>query len=314
MGEEAFSERLLHKIDRTTDASPALGLRLAALAGVVLGARLGAQWRPAEAELRELLGDLDGRAVGRLRRRIAASELRNRAALRLLDQSGPDRLMSLIRVRGAEVLRRLRDERIPTIVLWWHQGAVRAVEIALSGLGLPLFVATNAPRGSDSGYRWKVVVDDPGDGTEFMMQALKEIKDGAVPVLSLDTASGREDRSPFFTGSLPIPTGTGWLVARTGARLVPATSQWIGLSARIEVELHEPILEPARDGLTPAEWKRELVASGVRWWEDHLRRHPETLGLVQIRRALERPQCAARAPSDDQFTRLVEDFDSADGG
>jgi lauroyl/myristoyl acyltransferase len=250
--------------------------------------------------------------VSRLQRRIAAAELRNRAVVHRLRHDGPERLAALISVRGADVLQRLRDAGTPTVVLWWHQGAARAVETALSGLGVPLLVATNAPRAPDCGYRWRIVPEDAGQATQFMMQARKAAEAGEIPVLALDTASARDDRLPFLSGSLPIPMGSGWLAARTGARLVPTTSRWIGLSPRVEVTLHPPIPEPPRGAASPAAWEREVVASAVRWYEEFLRTHPETLGLPQIRRALEPVPASCRAPSDDDFMRLAEDFDGAD--
>jgi hypothetical protein len=78
------------------------------------------------------------------------------------------------------------------------------------------------------------------------------------------------------------------------------------------VTLHEPIPEPPREPANPAAWERELVANGVRWYQEFLRAHPETLGIPQIRRALEPVRSSCRAPSDDEFTRLAEDFDRVD--
>jgi lauroyl/myristoyl acyltransferase len=277
------AQALVTGLEALAPRAPSLGLRLAGVAAVALGPRLGDALWPAGAELEALLGRDAVDDLRALQRRIAASELRNRLVLRVLARRGPAPLAARIRLRGVEVLRALHDAKRPTVLLWWHQGVARAVETALPALGLPAFVATNAPRGPDAGYRWQVVVDDPGAGTRFLVESLRELKRGVVPVLSVDTPAQQAPRLPFFTGSLPLATGAAWLAARAQARLVPATSRWTGLGAGVEVIFHDPVALPERGERAFEAWEREVLASAARWYEDHLRRHPEELSLAQVR-------------------------------
>jgi KDO2-lipid IV(A) lauroyltransferase len=313
MGRQSLSKRLVRRLNRIANERPALGLRLAGLVGFLFGPWLGEAWWPSAAELEELLGEVDARTLRRLQRRIAAGELRNRAVMYVLHHAGPDKLAPLVRVRGAEAFQSLRDEKLPVAVVFWHLGVVRAVETALVSLGHPILCAINRPPpGPDPGFRW-LLAADPASGSRFLMEALKEAERGGVPVLALDGPGPASGRVPFLGRSLPIPAGAAFLARRSGARLVPATSRWIGLSPRIEVALHKPLPAPARDAMAPDVWEYEMVAVAAQWFAGHISGHPEDLRPVSIRHALEHLRARTRAPSDSDFARLAEEFDTADG-
>ena len=314
MGRESFATTLVRRLNRTTNAHPALGLRLAALAGFLLGPRLGDPWWPSAAELEELVGGMDHRRLERLRRRIAAGELRNRAVISLLHRRGPEPLSRLITLRGADAFRRLRDDGVPVVVVFWHLGVIRAVETALAALGCPLLTSTNRPpRGQDPGYRRRVV-SDPASATLFLMEALKEVKRAGVPVLALDGLGSKRRAVPCFGRSFPVPAGPGALAGRGGARIVPATSRWLGLSPRVEVTLHEPLPRPAQGAMALEEWEFEMAGSAVTWFERHLRGHPEDLRLVNVRNLLSKHRAHPRAPREEDFARLAAEFEASEPG
>jgi hypothetical protein len=312
MAKLPFARRLVRRLNRIANARPALGLRLAALSGFVLGPRLGSAWWPSVAELEELLGAFEERNPRPVQRRIAAGELRNRAIMYMMKNTGPALLAGLIRVRGAEVIQRLRDEEVPVVIVFWHAGVIRSLETALTGLGYSLLVsASQPPRGSDPGYGWHLVTDR-ASGAHFVMEALKALQRGVLPVLALDGPSPKSDRVPFFGRSIPAPASAALLARRGGARIVPATSRWIGLSPRIEVTLHEPMVTPELRGCVPAAWDRETMERLLTWFEGYMRAHPQDLRPVSIRHLLKRLRDHARAPSDRDFALLVEEFQAAD--
>lgn len=313
MDRQSFSKRLVRRLNRITNERPALGLRLAGLVGFLFGPWLGEAWWLSEADLEELLGEVDGRTLRRLQRRIAAGELRNRAVMYLLHHGGPDKLAPLVRARGAEAFQSLRDEKLPVAVICWHLGVVRAEKAALHSLGHPILGALNRPPpGPAPGFRW-LLAADRASGSRFLMEALKEVERGGVPILTLDGPGPSSSRVPFLGRSLPIPGGAAYLARRTGARVVPATSRWVGLSPRIEVVLHEPLPLPARGAMAPDEWEHEAVSVAAQWFADHVSRHSEDLRPVNVRNMLTHLRAHDRAPSDSDFARLSEEFDTADG-
>jgi lauroyl/myristoyl acyltransferase len=304
------SKRLVRRLNRITNRRPALGLRLAAIVGFTLGPWLGDAWWLSDAELEELLGEIDPRTRRRLQRRIAAGELRNRALAYLLHHDGPEKLIPRIRICGDRAFRSLLDDRVPVVVLYWHQGVPRSVETALHSLGHPILAAIDhRPPGPDPGYRWLLASDRPSR-SRYLMEALKAVRDGGVPVFALDGPGPESQRFEFLGRSLPIPGGAGLLAGRGGARLVPASSRWLGLSSRLEVTLHEPLPEPARGARGQEDWEREIVARAVAWSEEHIRAHPENLRPVSVRHMLGHLRAAPRAPSDADFARLAEEFDA----
>jgi lauroyl/myristoyl acyltransferase len=308
-----FTKRLVRRLNRITQARPGLGLRLAALAGFCLGPRLGEPYWISGAELEELLGEIEPRALRRLQRRIAARELRNRAAMYLTKHAGAAPLAQLIRLRGAREFARLREQG-PVAVIFWHIGAVRAVEVGLHSAGIPIFVAWDRrPGGRPPDYRWRLVTDQVS-GFHFLLEAIKDAQHGFVPTLAMDGPGHGGGQAPFFGRSVPVPSGAGALAVRARARLVPATSRWVGFSPRIELTLHDPIPEPERGSLAPDAWEKEVVNGAVRWFEGYVRGHAEDLRPVSVRNALARLRGHRRAPSEVDFARLAEEFQSADAG
>jgi lauroyl/myristoyl acyltransferase len=252
--------------------------------GLAIGPRLGRAWTPSAAEVTDVLGDLGSAQTALLRRRIAAAELRNRTLTYVVKQRGPEPILPLIRVHDTGGFQRLRDDKIPVIVVFFHQGVLRAAETALTMLHHPILLAcTHPPRGPDPGFRWRVVAD-MHSGTRYLMDALRELKRGGVPVLALDGDAGLDaPRVPFFDRNIWVPTGPAILSRRSGARLVPVTSRWVGASAMIEVTLHEPIPEPTMSRSEPSAWDRELLANTSLWFERHLRAHPAELRPLNFR-------------------------------
>ena len=278
---------LVRRLNRIARERPRLGLRLAAIAGHTLGPRLGDAWTPTLGELEALFGELDPRTAKRLRRAMASHELRNRALMALLRRLGPEPMHRLMRVRGAEGLLGLREAKVPVVVCFWHLGVIRAVEQALVRLGLPLYLAgARVPLGPNPGFRYEVVTDAVS-GLRFLKGALKELEQGGVPVVAVDGSAGAQSRrAPFFGRSLPVPPGLAILARSSGARVVPATSRWVGLSAGIEVTLHEPLPEPASSRTARLEWEQELLDGATAWYERHVRAHPEDMRPVTLRMCL----------------------------
>lgn len=311
MSDDPFGTRVVRRLNRLTLSRPSVGLCLAALAGFTLGPRLGEQWWPSAGELEDLFGPLDRRRAGILQRRISATELRNRATTYLLRHGGPAPLAARIRVHGAEGFQRLEDEKVPVAVVFWHLGAVRAVETALHALGHPILSATYlVPRGPDPGYRWRVV-DSAAAGAQFVVESLRELKRGTVPVLALDGHARGGRRVPFLGRDIPIPGGAGALAVRGGARLVPVTSRWVGLTSRVEVVLHEPLPAVAA-GRSDADREFAAVRSAVRWFEEYLLAHPEDLRLWNTRAVVTNRVEGPKSPSDADFVALADAFDAAD--
>lgn len=307
-------QRLVRRINHISAARPGLGLRLAALSGVALRSRLGEAWWPSSHEIEAMLGTLDARPLRRLQGRLSACQLRNRAVQHLLRHRGIEPLRGLIRVRGVGAFERLRAAG-PVAVVHWHAGVVRGVETALHGRGYPILAATAvSPVGPDPGYRW-ALVNGRSLATRYLAEAMRGVKRGVVPVLSLDGHMGAGARELTFLGqSIAVHSGAGVLARRADARLVPATSRWVGLSSRIEVTLHEPLPEPDRSVGSVEEWQDRIVESGVRWFEERLRAHPEDLRIVSMRMMLERTRNVGQAPSDEDFARLAEAFDAGGPG
>lgn len=274
----------VRRVNRIAAVYPSLGLRLAALSGRALGARLGDAWTPNAAEVEARLGLAEPRAVARLQARIASCELRNRVLMYLLKRRGPADLRRLLRVRGAEVLEPLREAKVPVVVAFWHFGVVRSTDTGLSKLGLPILVATSEPpRGPEPGFRF-YTVDGPEAGTRFLLSALKELKTGGIPALAADgLVDDNSPRFPFLRGEVAVPTGLAILARRSGARIVPATSRWLGLRAAAEFRLHPPVEEPAVERGDRARWETALLANTVKWFEGHLLENPGDLRPLNFR-------------------------------
>jgi hypothetical protein len=275
---------LIRRINRVALKHPRWGLRVAAAAGFALGPRAGPAWAPTTAEVTDMLGDLGPLQIALLRRRIAAAELRNRSLIHVLKKRGPGPILPLLRVRGAAGFRHLRDQKVPVIAVFFHQGVIRSTETALSMLGHPIRLAsTQAPRGPDPGFRWRIVTDTYS-ATRFLMESLKDLKRGGIPILAFDgDAELDHPRVPFFGRDIWVPPGLGILARRSAARVVPVTSRWVGASSTIEVTLHEPIAEPGGSRRGDPEWDRELLANTSRWFEGHLRSHPAELRPLNFR-------------------------------
>lgn len=228
---------------------------------------------------------MDAQTSARVRRRIASCEVRNRALLFVLRRSGPRRILPLLRIHGHESFRQLRDQGDPAVVVFWHLGVARAVELMLTRLGYSVLGASleESPRPLP-GYR-ALTVSDASSGTRFLMEALRELKDGGVPVLAADGPGRGSRRTRFLGRQLPLPSGIARLARMASARVVPATSRWIGTSSAIEVTLHPPLPEPDASH-APPDWEDELATQVMRWFESHLRSHPEDLRPFNIRRCL----------------------------
>jgi hypothetical protein len=281
------TRKLLKRLKRIAAKRPALGLRLAAGFGYALGPRVGAVFVPSAQQLTTLLGPMKSGAVRRLQRRIAAQEFRTHVHKSVLRRRGAPGMLPLVRIASAEPLLRLRREGTPVVAVFWHCGARGGVELGLIRLGVLAYVAMlSEPRRPDPGFRWDRVFD-PFSSVRFLKQSAKELAQGTVVVMSLDGVGGTPLEDTTFLGChFPFARGPAILARRAGARLVPTTTRWMGMSGRIEVTFHDPLPEPAVSRKAEKEFEDALRVSGARFFDRHLRAHPELLVPGNVRRCL----------------------------
>jgi lauroyl/myristoyl acyltransferase len=102
--------------------------------------------------------------------------------------------------------------------------------------------------------------------------------------MSLDAAFGSTEPTSFLGGSIPIPRGAAALARLSGAAVLPATSRWSERGYGIEMEVHPPLPEPDLPREDRDAWERAMTEGAVRWFEDFLRLHPDTVRLKELGR------------------------------
>jgi SAM-dependent methyltransferase/lauroyl/myristoyl acyltransferase len=252
-----------------TVRQPALGLRLAAALGDLAVRFSDTARTPPPDDVREIFGfDLDAAAVWRIRRDIARLYFRNRALRGLVHELGLNAILPLIHTVRAEPLLRLRAERVPIVVVGWHQGPARAASVAFQKIGVPaLFAVVAPPREAerDGLVRWAELIGEM-DSARFLKRADRAIRDGAVVGLNLDSPVGREP-AVFLERRIRVARGPAALARILGARLVPVTRRFPGAGPAIEVTFHEPIADADLDRNSGAAFERALLARAARWFE-----------------------------------------------
>jgi lauroyl/myristoyl acyltransferase len=283
-----MEDRLVALLKWTTLRQPALGLRLAGMLGAVLAPGLGPRWSPARAELAGVLPPEQAGRLGRVRREIAAQELRNRALMALANRRGPEVLAERVDVVGAEHLLGLRRAGSPVVLVMCRIGAFRAIPGALARLGLPaLLAATSLPRRPQAGDVVRNVVAQPGlEGTAFLKLALAELRRGDVVALVVDGERGAGPvQAPCLGRRSRLQRGAVTLARVSGASLVPVTSRWVRTSSRVEVTFHPPLPRPSAQAEESA-FEDELLAGIAAFFDAHVRARPGTLRLVKLRELL----------------------------
>jgi lauroyl/myristoyl acyltransferase len=282
---ERAEDRIVALLKWATLRRPALGLRLAGMTGAALAPWLGPRWSPAREELAGVLPLEQARRTHRIRREIAAQELRNRALMALANRRGPEVLAERVDVVGADALLRLRGAGAPVVLVMCRIGAFRAIPAALARLGLPTLMAvTSLPRRPQADDIVRSALALPGvDGTAFLKRALAELRRGGLVALVVDGERGADPvHAPCLGRRGRLQRGAATLARLTGAQLLPVTSRWIGTSSRAEVAFHAPLPSPSAPPAT-AGFESELLESMAGFFDAHVRAHPGTLRLVKLR-------------------------------
>jgi len=241
-----------------------------------------------EAELTAVLGETDARAMGAIRRRIAANALRDLALGALVNRRGLRAVGERMVVVGAERLLELRASGTPVVAVMAHVGAQRSVTAALEKLRIPAQVASlqRTPRVIDA-VRY-APLDDSASGTRFLRRALADLQRGIVPVLAIDGAVGSTRAVTLLGREARVARGLA-VLAGAGARLVPLTGRWVGLSGRIETTVHEPLPTPP-PGARDEAWEEAVLGCAVRWLEAYIRGHPSEMRLDKVRTLARAPR------------------------
>ena len=191
-------------------------------------------------------------------------------------------------VRGGERLLALCSEGTPPVIVFAHMGVPRAIEAGLSQLGLRALVAAmRPPRRACEGVRFQKV-DAWTEGTRFLVLALRELREGGLPVLSLDASDCGSGAGTLFGRRVPIALGPAVLAWMTGAPLVPISARWLGSSGYIEVRVHDPLPKPPA-GTTREAFEDAVMYESARRLEAQLRQHPWELRLDWLRAHAARP-------------------------
>jgi hypothetical protein len=247
---------------------PQAGLALASVLGASRNT-LSRRWPPPRVTA-ELLA-VDARQAGRIARRIAAQEARNRAVTALRAAGLGARLRPL--VRWATPPGALSG---PAILVTFHVGALPALGLGLDELPAP-WVATGCgdlePGGLDDG---SAAAEGVQRRTALLMRRLAHLRDGGFVVLAADGELGGEIPIRCLGRRLPLRRGTFFLARESGAPLLPLVALW----RRRQVELHcadADLLGGGRD-------EAHLAAALGDWLSALLRARPEQLTVGLLRR------------------------------
>ena len=282
------------QLKRLADRRPELCLRAAAALGAL---SRSPRWTPTREEVSEAFQVSDARSIARIRRRVGGRELRNTLFRALVNRRSVEGVADRVIVAGGggERLLALCAESTPPVIVFAHMGVPFAVEAGLAQLGLRALVAAmNPPRRTCEGVRFQKV-GAWSEGARFLLLALRELRKGGLPVLSMDAADRDARGGMLFGRSVPISRGPAVLAWMSGAPLVPMTARWLGSSGRIEVRVHDPFPKPAA-GTTREVFEDAVMAESARWLEAHLRLHPWELRLDRLR------VHAARVPLEESRT------------
>jgi SAM-dependent methyltransferase len=176
---------------------------------------------------------------------------------------------------------------------------VRATSVALRALGVPaLFAVARWNREPDSDH--DVVryarLQTSADEARFLKRAHRALADGRIVGVNLDVVrAGGEDG--FFLGRrIRVGRGAAALARLTGARLVPVTRRFLGMSGRIEVTFHEPIADGDLDRASGMAFDGALLTRATAWFEAQARNHPGSLRRDRLESLLAAPPVDASDP------------------
>jgi lauroyl/myristoyl acyltransferase len=267
---------VVKRLKRLALHSPGLALGAAASAGTLLGP--GSRWAGTPAEIADVLGVREPRAVRAIQRRMAANALRSLALGAIHNRRGLAASADRVHVVGAERLLALRERGIPVVVVTAHVGVGNTGVFDLLGVPARAAALQRAPAGTAQIHFEAVYT--PVQAARFLRNAAADLAQGVVPLLPFDGASDGNLAISFLGRQLGVGRGLLFLAMR-GARLLPLTNRWLGSSGRIEVTLHPPF--PELDAQASREEQRALAETIGRWFEDYVRRDPGELSVWKLR-------------------------------
>jgi lauroyl/myristoyl acyltransferase len=271
-------------LERLVPRWPRLGLAALGALGAVSARDPAARKTPTAEQLAELFGPMPPERVRAVRGEIAATGHRNHGLRRLVAARGLEAALPLIERVEAQPLLRLHAAGVPAVVVGWHQGPLRSVELALHRLGVPCLVAIaeHGPTVELGPVRERRVAGGAGDAA-FLKEALETLRAGGAVVTHLDWRAGHGRTVTILGRPIHVARGPGSLARIAGARLVPVVRRFRGTSGGIEVVFHEPLPEPALPRSDADAFERALLESAAAWFEAQLRSQPGTLRNDRVR-------------------------------
>jgi hypothetical protein len=258
---------------------PELSLRVAAALGAL--AR-NPRWTPTAEEVGGAFRVSDAKSIARIRRGVGGRELRNTLFRALVNRKSVAGVSDRVVLVGGERLLALCAEGTPPIIVFAHMGVPFAIEAGLGQLGLRALVAAmNPPRRACERIRFQKV-GGWAEGARFLLLAQRELRDGGLPMLSIDAVDRGSRAGRLFGRRVPISRGPAVLAWTVGAPVVPMSARWLGSSGHIEVRVHDAFSLPAA-GTTREAFEAAVMDESARWLEAYLSRHPWELRLDRLR-------------------------------
>jgi hypothetical protein len=235
------------------------------------------RWRlqpPSAATLAELLGRTDRAPLEPAARASAALRLKNHVAIAAVGRRGLTGLGELIRppVPLAELADRPRGIVLVTV----HLGAPFGVRAALERWTIPVIRLRDLELRHAEGR------------ARGLKEAVDALRRGGVVLAVLDGPGGTSTEPvPCLGRQIVFRRGPLVLARLTGAPIVPVVSSWTP-DHHIELRLGATLAAASRDQTT---FEPDAAAVLARWFEDHIRAHPEDLWPFTIRNLLAAPRC-----------------------
>jgi len=271
--------RMEKRLKRLAVRRPGLSLRVAAALGALARSP---RWTPTREEVGGAFRLSDEKSIARIRRGVGGRELRNTLFRALVNRRSVEGVADRVVVVGGERLRALCAGGTPPIIVFAHMGVPFAIEAGLAQLGLRALVAAmNPPRRACERIRFQKV-GAWAEGARFLLLAMRELREGGLPMLSIDAVDRAAGGGVLFGRHVPISRGPAVLAWTAGAPLVPMSARWLGSSGHIEVRVHDALSKPAAGGTREA-FEAAVMDESARWLETYLSRHPWELRLDRLR-------------------------------
>lgn len=282
--------RASHMVAKLGEIHAPTGIRLSGALGWWLGPRAGPRRCPTPEMVQKIWKERSPEEVERLRREMARQEFRNRTLRRIFRTRGVAAVAERVSVEAAPLQEVLASGR-GAIAVAWHMGPSRAHSLALKSLGYPVLYATFAGPAGEETLEGLPYFELKGGAfyASFLKSAVDRLREGGIVGMALDSNFGATEPMSFLGGTLPTPRGAAALARITGAPVLPTTSRWSRRGARLEVEFHPALPEPDIDRRDRDGWERAMMESALRFFEDWLRAHPETVRLKELRRYVRDP-------------------------